>query len=533
LTPQGTAGFPRPFGKYTLLQHLAVGGMADVFLAAHTGPAGFQKECVIKRILPHLGLDREFVQMFLDEARLSARLSHPNIVQIFDLGKVDGDYFLAMEYVDGVNLEQILDAARVRGDGAVPWAIAARIVADVAAGLDHAHNSKDPQGRPLGLVHRDVSPSNVMVSFEGATKILDFGIAKAVPSSIKQSRTEVGTIKGKIPYMSPEQLQGQPLDGRSDVFSLGVLLYEVTCGARPFPAESAGQLTLQILHEEPIPPEHHRPGYPPGLKAIIRKALAKRPEERFQSAREFQLVLSKYGADQRIAATTYDVEAYLRGLFPEGRRHGMARVEITGTERTEVSSPLIEQQAFAPQPGRVATPVRGDDEKERQPMSASSESGGGRVVTGLHQGPQGRLEDLQQGFDDLDHEDHRRRRGGSGGIVAVIVILVALTAAGLFVLRGYVMGQDNQAPAAAADLATAPAPAAVDAATVPEPVKEPVREQKAEPQKAEKAEPQKAVREKEHKEPKRAEPVRQRKPVRESAPPALPRLPAPPPPDPE
>ncbi len=467
----GPASFPRPFGKYTLLSHLAIGGMADVFLAQHKGPAGFEKECVIKRILPHLAVDQEFVQMFLDEARIAARLSHPNIVQIFDLGQLGGDYFLAMEFVDGINLEHIMDEARGPqiAQRVLPWPIAVRIVADVAAGLDHAHNVRDSAGRPLLLVHRDVSPSNVMVSWGGAAKILDFGIAKAMVSSVKKSRTEVGTIKGKIPYMSPEQLQGFPLDGRSDVFSLGVILYEATCGARPFPAETAAQLTMQILHDDPKPPEVLIDGYPQGLKPVLLRALAKQPEQRWQTAREFQLALEQCLKDHHAACTAYDVEAYLREVFPEARRprRAMASASDVGAD---MAPDIAIDQTEVSQVGRVATPYQsGADHRmgaqaggvERAPrgMKKPAERERSRMerdenrddlklgsVTGLHQGPGGSMADLANsagGLDEMDDDSRRPRRGGGGIVTVVILLLVAGTAVGFYLLRGYELQKEK------------------------------------------------------------------------------------------
>src|SRR5262245_21934690 len=219
------------FGKYVLVRRLATGGMADIYLARQSGVEGFQKPCVIKRILPQLADDQQFVSMFLDEARIAALLTHPNIVQIFDLGKQDGSYFLAMEHIHGEDLTRILDAERQRGRTALPENIAIRIIAQVAEGLDYAHHAVDEDGLALGIVHRDVSPPNVIVSYAGSVKIVDFGIAKAV---VKHSRTEVGVIKGKVPYMSPEQVQGLELDKRSDIFSLGALLYELSTGQKPF-----------------------------------------------------------------------------------------------------------------------------------------------------------------------------------------------------------------------------------------------------------------------------------------------------------
>src|SRR5207244_6715510 len=179
--------------------------------------------------LPQLADDQQFVSMFLDEARIAALLTHPNIVQIFDLGKQDGSYFLAMEHIHGEDVTRILDGERQRGRVALPLPIATRIIAQVAEGLDYAHHAADEDGQPLGIVHRDVSPPNVIVSYAGSVKIVDFGIAKA---AVKHSQTEVGVIKGKVPYMSPEQVQGHELDQRSDIFSLGLLIYELWTGQK-------------------------------------------------------------------------------------------------------------------------------------------------------------------------------------------------------------------------------------------------------------------------------------------------------------
>lgn len=307
-----TAIFPKIFGKYTLLSRLATGGMANVFLAQHKGPGGFEKTCVVKRILPHLSQDPEFIQLFLGEARMAARLSHPNIVQIYDLGQVDKDYFLAMEYVDGVDLEQTLYRAKEKGFPALPWPIASRIIADIAGALDHVHHAIDNNGQPLQLVHRDITPSNVIVSWNGSPKILDFGIATSQGTYISN-----GTIKGKVHYLSPEQLQSTHLDGRSDVFSLGIILYELIYGVRPFPGENLGQLTTQILHEEPQPPEKFNLSIPARLKLTVLRALAKSPAERWQTARHFQRALEQLLTEQHSPCTGYHVEAYLRKLFPD------------------------------------------------------------------------------------------------------------------------------------------------------------------------------------------------------------------------
>ncbi|HLK99636.1 MAG TPA: serine/threonine-protein kinase, partial [Myxococcaceae bacterium] len=214
-------------GKYQLIRKLATGGMAEVFLAKAAGPMGFEKTLVVKRILPHLAEDPAFVEMFLSEAKLAAQLNHPNIVQIFDFGEADDAYFLAMEFIDGPNLRVLLKRASQQGV-ALPPAVCARLIATACEGLAFAHDFADPgTGELLGLIHRDISPDNVLVSRQGAVKVVDFGIAKAAGQSHK---TRSGVIKGKLSYMPPEQLRAKQLDRRADVYALGVVLYELLTG---------------------------------------------------------------------------------------------------------------------------------------------------------------------------------------------------------------------------------------------------------------------------------------------------------------
>jgi len=211
------------FGNYQLIKKLATGGMAEVWLAKQTGIEGFNRHVVIKRILPHLAEDPEFVQMFLNEARIASRFNHPNIGQIYDLGEKDGQYYIAMEFIHGEDLGRVMRRAWSTGQW-VARHIALRIVADACGGLYYAHTRNDDQGRPLKVVHRDISPQNILISFDGAVKVLDFGIAKA---SDQVSSTKSGAIKGKFAYMAPEQAAGKVLDARSDIFALGLVLYEL------------------------------------------------------------------------------------------------------------------------------------------------------------------------------------------------------------------------------------------------------------------------------------------------------------------
>ncbi|HET6281318.1 MAG TPA: serine/threonine-protein kinase, partial [Polyangia bacterium] len=262
-------------GRYELLEQLAVGGMAEIFLARAVGIEGFEKLVVCKCILSQRASDDDFVNMFIDEARLAAQLHHPNVAHVFDIGREGDLHFFAMEYVHGADVHEIQQAAR--GKGGVPLEQALAITIGAAAGLHYAHEKTDGNGQPLGIVHRDVSPSNVLVSFDGGVKVVDFGIAKATS---QWARTRTGSIKGKIACMSPEQCRGEALDRRSDVFAVGILLYELTTGVRPFQADSDYAIIRRIVDEDAAPPSSHRPGYSAKLEGIVMRALRRNPNDR-------------------------------------------------------------------------------------------------------------------------------------------------------------------------------------------------------------------------------------------------------------
>ena len=241
---------PIPFGKYLLVERLAQGGMAEVFRAVYQGAAGFEKQVAVKRILPVFDGAKDFVAMFVDEARIASSLTHVNIVQVSDFGELDGSYYLAMELVDGVDLGRLREAAARRGLR-IPVPIVAYLIAEAARGLAYAHEKRGPDGAPLGIVHRDVSPQNVLVSYAGEVKIADFGIAKATG---KLHKTESGAVMGKIRYMSPEQINGEPLDGRSDLFALGVIFWELLVGAPLWTGDNPGAVAEQVKNAKVDPP---------------------------------------------------------------------------------------------------------------------------------------------------------------------------------------------------------------------------------------------------------------------------------------
>jgi eukaryotic-like serine/threonine-protein kinase len=277
---QRASGLPpgTRLGRYTLMRRFAVGGMAELYLAHQKGAEGFGKIVALKRILPHLAANPEFTAMFLDEARLAAALDHPHIVHVLDFGESDGEHYLTMEYVHGRHL---LDVLRAQSGKALAIDVALQVVGAVARALHHVHELRGPDGRAQGLVHRDVSPSNVLVSYEGTVKLTDFGIAKAVDLT---SATRTGTFKGKLGYASPEQVRGEPIDRRSDIFALGILLYETTTGVRTFAGPNEFAVLGRVARGDWVPPEEIDPAYPPELRAIVARALAHDPDERYPTA---------------------------------------------------------------------------------------------------------------------------------------------------------------------------------------------------------------------------------------------------------
>jgi eukaryotic-like serine/threonine-protein kinase len=280
-----------PLGKYLLFERIGSGGMAEVYRARHEGPAGFAKDLVIKMILPAYAEESKFVEMFLNEARLAALLDHPNIVHVFDFGREAGRYFIAMEYVRGPTLRRVREWSRQLGVR-TPCRVLARIFCGICQGLQHAHDQTDAAGVGLSIVHRDISPDNVIVSRDGVPKILDFGIAKATAAA----PTTQGLLKGKYSYMPPEQVSGGTLDRRADLYSLGVVMYELVTGRKPFVADETQLFRLleQIVRDQPPLPRALRPDIPIELEAIIMRCLAKDPARRFQSAYDLRVALESF-----------------------------------------------------------------------------------------------------------------------------------------------------------------------------------------------------------------------------------------------
>ena len=309
----------RQFGRYHLRYEIAAGGMATVFLARSKGPAGFDRAVALKRIHPHLAKKKEFVEMFLDEARLSARITHPNVCSVFDFGEVSGTYFMAMEYLVGQPLSSLLRAMNSQPEIASSrrWhVLAAKIIADACEGLHAAHELTDERGKKLGVVHRDCSPHNIFVTYDGAVKVVDFGVAM---SEGRLHHTQTGALKGKLGYMSPEQVRGREVDRRLDVWALGVCLWELLAVKRLFGKRQEVEL-IQAVASEPIaPPSSVRPGIPPELDRIVMRALERDLDRRYPTARAMARDLNAFVSSSGVSAGLADLSELMEEMFSRER----------------------------------------------------------------------------------------------------------------------------------------------------------------------------------------------------------------------
>ncbi len=340
---------PIQFGKYTLFERIGRGGMADVFKGRVQGPAGFERVFVVKRILPHLSDDPTFNRMFIDEAKMSARHNQPNIVQVFELGAVDGEYFISMEYVRGRDLAETMRTLWARIGPPRPELVA-YVGREMCRALGYAHDLTADDGSPLGMIHRDVSPSNVMLSYEGTVKILDFGIAKALGGKNEdEGGTQRGTLKGKFAYMAPEQTQGNDVDKRIDIFAAGIVLHEVLTGRRLFKGDNDLQTVEKVRQCDVPPPSLQNPLCPPELDAVILKALSRNRDDRYQTGADMADAL-----DDVVHAARFQpshLAQLMRDLFPQdvggGHAPGDPRTtgariaqSMTGSNSRPLSAPL-------------------------------------------------------------------------------------------------------------------------------------------------------------------------------------------------
>jgi serine/threonine-protein kinase len=309
----------REQARYEVIERLDAGGMAEVFRGKSGSVEGFEKQVAIKRVLPHLAKNEKFVKMFLDEAKLSLHLDHANIVHVFDLAHSGETYFIVMEYVDGMNLKKLLEATRAAGER-LPVQVAFYIGVEVCKALAYAHERKDSSSRPLGIVHRDVSPPNILLSWEGEVKLTDFGLAKA---ATQLEATDPGVVKGKFGYLSPEAAWGEGVDHRTDIFAVGIVVWEMLSGKRLFQGQTDQETLLQVRECQVPSLRQFQAALPPSVDEILGRALARDPSKRYQTAREFGLAMSQFLFSVGLGVTSYDIAALMQ-------RHAQKKVEAPG-----------------------------------------------------------------------------------------------------------------------------------------------------------------------------------------------------------
>jgi len=351
------------FGEYKILKKIATGGMAEVFLAKRVAMKGFEKLLAIKRILPQFSENEEFISMFIDEAKLAAQLNHRNIVQIYDFGNQQGFYYIAMEYVFGKDLRTILKKSRDKHHR-LPLTQCAYIITEAARGLEFAHNLKDHYGKPINIIHRDISPQNIFISYEGDVKIADFGIAKAASQS---TETRAGVLKGKILYMSPEQAWGKTIDRRSDLYALGVLFYEMVADRKMVEADSEFSMLEKVRNGEvEFPPEIFEK-IPKSLSYMIKKALEKDPGNRYQTAYEMRVDLENYLLTTKETLSEKMISDYLKDIFRdeiEAERKILVEGPGVPEEKTIAIEPVLKPEAEAPK--KMVSPPK--DLEEIEPL---------------------------------------------------------------------------------------------------------------------------------------------------------------------
>ncbi len=367
-----------PFGKYRLVQRVAAGGMAQVFLASLDGPDGFSKPLAIKRILPEFASLEDFSRMFVGEARIAALLHHPNIVQVYEFGKIDGQYFLAMEWVNGASLDRIIRAAKQHNVPLGPRA-AVQIGIPIADALAYTHAFALPDGTPLGLVHRDVTPGNILVSRTGQVKLTDFGVVK---SDVNVDATAVGVVKGKYTYMAPEQVAGAQVDARADIFSLGVVLYELSTGTRLFKRETVAATISAVTLGQIPPPTRLVPGFPPAFEGILLRMLASDPNARYAQMTDVLADLEAFRVAQSWTTSGRELSGLMSLLFPRGVTTGagsvnglsepswpMTQAGVTGSGASRSGHPVVEP--LLPEVD-VVEPDEKSEERLRGPVVAAA-----------------------------------------------------------------------------------------------------------------------------------------------------------------
>lgn len=384
--------------RYRVIERLEAGGMAEVFRGEATSLQGFKKPVAIKRVLPHLAQNKNFIAMFLDEARLGARLNHANIVTVFDIGAADNTYFIVMEFVDGANLKTLMEGLRKQGRR-FPMKEAIYICMEACRGLSYAHEMVDEEGRALNIVHRDVSPPNIMITKRGEVKLTDFGLAKA---TTQLEKTDPGVVKGKFSYLSPEAALGQPVDARADVFALGVVLWEMLAGRRLFLGETDYQ-TVKLVQQAKVPSLRRlNPEVDQDFEQVLEKCLARDPNLRFQSARDFGDALASYLFSHKLKVTSYDIANLVKSA--------VSAKEKKPTQDQSIIDRLIQEELLA------FTSL--DDMEDplspgAKPLSPEDVDGAEHLDAGLFENPADWFTDDPEVATALD--EHSNRWGGRPG----------------------------------------------------------------------------------------------------------------------
>lgn len=401
-------------GRYDVLGRLAIGGMAEILLAREVSDAGVLRHLVLKRMLPHAARDNAVVDMFVQEAKLAMHLKHPGICAIYEFGREQGRHFMAMEWVHGIDLASLIQ--RARDKGGIPLAIAIKIISDVADALDYAHRATDPNGHPLGVVHRDVTPENIMISFDGHVKLLDFGVASVVH---QRNRTQAGVLKGKFAYMSPEQYKGIGADARSDVFSLGVCLYEAVTGTDLFHRNNEYETVAAIVLDDAVPaPRSVRPDLPVAINDVIVEALQKDPTLRLESAEAMQTRLVAFLTERKELVSSTRLAEYVQGLFAPEVERG-PRYETTGVEVRGDS--MVLQSQRPPRPSAAPPPAAPPLAAPAAPTLTDAERLAARA-------------EADQAVADLARS--RSRRTTLVAVVFIAIILGGIAAVAFSLLRG-------------------------------------------------------------------------------------------------
>ena len=436
------------FGEYALLEKIATGGMAEVWKARRSGVEGFRKTVAIKRILSHLTGSTDFVKMFIDEAKLAAQLNHNHIIQIYDLGKEGDDFFIAMEYVDGKDLRTILQAAQKVGMP-LPLGLSLLICSRLSRALDYAHRMRDFEDREMGLVHRDVSPQNVLIGFEGDIKLCDFGIVKAVA---KASTTQMGALKGKLQYMSPEQAWGRSVDARSDIFSLGSVFFEMLTGTKLFTAETEIGVLDAVRDCRPRSVRDLVPSIPDEVDRIVRKALAKEPAERYQTAGEMEQDLEAALSSVEPSPGPSDLAAYMQRLFKLSEDATLGFQEMVFAKDVgSRSGPRITEELSAPAaaPGRRESAVVEAPEPAAEAIEAADAVGAAPPVAEEAVPATETVEQPEKAETTEQPEKAEKKSGGALKWLLVAAVLAALAAGAwyLYQQRGAAAPVPGEAPA--------------------------------------------------------------------------------------